>query len=267
MRLRFIHSFLFLAVVGAVTPRAARGEFISPLVNVQNEMLVMSNGKPARLHNNPAARDRSFAEVLAFITKDHTNRIAYRSERFMCTEYAVRFHDRAEAAGFRCALVSLSFSRGVGHALNAFRTSDRGLIYVDCTGSSAGDAADLYDTFGYIKKGKPYGRLHVRLGKRAPSNYRKYEDAAVIFRNLHAWDKEIASEQIALNAATKTLEARAEKAADEREANAVVAASAALQERVAKFNRKIAYRNDIATTFRLEYDENDAPVTRVDIFW
>ena len=36
---------------------------------------------------------------------------------------------------FRAAFVAVLFSDNeAGHALNAFRTTDRGLVYVDCTG-------------------------------------------------------------------------------------------------------------------------------------
>ena len=261
---RPLAMLVWLALLGS--PIVAWGKMSGPLINERREILVMSNGKPARLKNNPAARNRPLAEVLAFVAQDRTNRSHYVNGRFMCTEYAVALHDRAEAAGIRCALVSLSFTQGVGHALNAFQTTDRGLIYIDCTGGSTTDAEDLYDTFGYIEIGKPYGRLHVSLGSRWPSNYKKYEEAAAIFRNLNAWDRELAREIESIQLNAKSLEARA-KTADRRTVASLKKSAEALQQRVDKYNQLLEYRNEIAQKFRVQYGENSSAVSHVDVFW
>ena len=64
----------------------------------------------------------------------------------VCADFAERLHNDAEMAGIRCAYVSIDLSgytdpnhlgipSDTGHALNAFQTIDRGLIYVDDTNS------------------------------------------------------------------------------------------------------------------------------------
>ena len=55
----------------------------------------------------------------------------------VCADFAERLHNDAEMAGIKCAFVTLHTSEGF-HALNAFQTTDQGLIYVDDTGLVAG---------------------------------------------------------------------------------------------------------------------------------
>jgi hypothetical protein len=63
----------------------------------------------------------------------------------VCGDFAERLHNEAEKAGIRCAYVSIDLSgypdpshlgipSNSGHALDAFQTTDRGLVYVDVTG-------------------------------------------------------------------------------------------------------------------------------------
>jgi ribosomal protein L37AE/L43A len=62
----------------------------------------------------------------------------------ICDDFAERLHNDAELAGIRCAYVSVDLSgypdpyhygipSNTGHALDAFQTVDRGLVYVDDT--------------------------------------------------------------------------------------------------------------------------------------
>jgi hypothetical protein len=63
----------------------------------------------------------------------------------ICADFAERLHNEAEKTGIRCAYVSIDLSgypdpshlgipSNSGHALDAFQTTDRGLVYVDATG-------------------------------------------------------------------------------------------------------------------------------------
>jgi hypothetical protein len=257
---RFLLSFLVAAGVAA-----ARGND-GLLLNARKELLVASNGKPARLRNNPEARDRTLREVLHFLVDSDVNKQPYRSGQYVCTEFAVALHDEAEAAGIRAALVSLSFYEGVGHALNAFNTTDYGVVYIDSTGTAGGDPNDHYDTIGFIQIGKPYGRLHVELAARWPNDYRKYEDSKAIFRNLEAWDSELTGELAAINRATQELQDRARRPTRPNQRTLRKTAED-LQARVDKYNRMLEYRNQVVNTFRLQYSENKSPVKHIDVFW
>jgi hypothetical protein len=74
----------------------------------------------------------------------------------VCADFAERLHNDAEMAGIRCAYVSMELSIG-GHALNAFQTTDKGLVYIDDTGSSQ-DPHPLRSvkTVNQIVVGRPY---------------------------------------------------------------------------------------------------------------
>ena len=62
----------------------------------------------------------------------------------MCADFAEMLHNNAEAAGWRAAYVlirlgpSKSWPTQGGHTLNAFQTPDRGLVYIDATGTLSG---------------------------------------------------------------------------------------------------------------------------------
>lgn len=55
----------------------------------------------------------------------------------VCGDFAERLHNDAEMDGIRCAYVSVDLSIGQ-HALDAFQTTDDGIVYVDDTGVAAG---------------------------------------------------------------------------------------------------------------------------------
>ena len=57
------------------------------------------------------------------------------SNSFVCTDFAERLHNNAEAYGIKSAYVTIKDTTEVGHALNAFNTIDRGWVYIDSTGS------------------------------------------------------------------------------------------------------------------------------------
>jgi hypothetical protein len=83
--------------------------------------------------NSQTARNPTMAELLAFLKQDRTEDYAYSYPSFVCTNYAVTLHNNAEANGIRCAFVAVSYAAPPGHALNAFETTDEGLVLIDDT--------------------------------------------------------------------------------------------------------------------------------------
>lgn len=78
------------------------------------------------------------------------------SDPGICADFAERLHNNAELAGIRAGYVSIDLegypdSQGygipsdTGHALNVFETTDRGRVFIDCTGIS-GDGPLHNDT-------------------------------------------------------------------------------------------------------------------------
>jgi hypothetical protein len=88
----------------------------------------------AKLVDNPSATNPSYASLMGFLANDYTEQHQYIAGQYDCSEFSRDIHNAAEAAGIRSAVVHVLFEKEtVGHAFNAFLTSDYGLVYVDCT--------------------------------------------------------------------------------------------------------------------------------------
>jgi hypothetical protein len=97
---------------------------------------------PVSITNNVLVHDPTWSELKSFILADTTDSNYYDPLSYTCGDYAQDVHNHAEAAGIRAAYVEVGLTlQGtlVYHALNAFVTTDQGLIYVDCTGIERGD--------------------------------------------------------------------------------------------------------------------------------
>lgn len=110
---------------------------IVPTINTPEPTYVGGDGELIVLVNNPEATNPTYAELRAFIIEDVTNTNDYvmgGPEAYVCADFAEEVHNNAESAGIKAAWVFVSFvDETEGHALNAFETSDRGLVYIDCT--------------------------------------------------------------------------------------------------------------------------------------
>jgi len=103
-------------------------------------------------------RNPTWAELKEFLQRDKTDKGIYRSGEFDCTGFAMALRDNARQEGIRAAFVEIGWYEGGGHAVNAFQTTDKGLVYIDCTG---GKESGDYDTVGYVEMGKVYGRVNL----------------------------------------------------------------------------------------------------------
>jgi hypothetical protein len=101
---------------------------------------VFSGVKPpyqgADIVNYETASNPTWARLLDFLRNDRTDERAYVPGVYMCGDFARDVHNNAERAGIRAAFVVIDLV-GADHALNAFKTTDRGLVFVDCTGLEA----------------------------------------------------------------------------------------------------------------------------------
>lgn len=127
---------------------------------------VGGDGEPIELINNPNATDPTYARLVSFIEQDPTDRYSYifgpPKAAYVCSDFAEDVHNNAEAAGIRAAWVGIDIlGDSEGHALNAFRTTDVGLVYIDCTGeglwSMSRSQSGSWDKRAYVKIGKQYG--------------------------------------------------------------------------------------------------------------
>lgn len=90
---------------------------------------------PLVLKNYASAHDPTWVELKAFLLSDKTDVEIYVVGEFVCGDFAETLHNNAEASGIRAAFVIIWWeNESVGHAINAFNTSDRGMVYIDDTG-------------------------------------------------------------------------------------------------------------------------------------
>ena len=114
-----------------------------------------------------------------FIRYDTTDAKPYISEgenAYVCADFAEDVHNNAEAVGIRAGWVGIRFSgTEEGHAINAFETTDRGLIYIDCTNgrtfTEEDEISEGWDTVAYLEIGERYGILHIDLVTSMPYDY------------------------------------------------------------------------------------------------
>jgi hypothetical protein len=259
-----------ILLAAGLRPAAGGVVETAPLISQQGAHWIMTDGRPVTLKNNPAARDPSLAELIRFIKTDQTNLITYVPGRFVCTEFAVRLHNQAEQAGLRAAVVFVTFVSGPGHALTAFQTRDRGLVFIDCTGGTAGNPAGssgAFDTFGYLVQGRPYGRLPLDVGIADPASYALYEKIKAARVGIEAWAKWIDEEKIRLAAESGEIARVQAGAPAGGEAARLKEMIGRYNERSAAFNAKVEILNRFSFAVQESYTHNPAPVAEFELRW
>jgi hypothetical protein len=119
---------------------------------------VNPNADRVSLVNNSAAVNPTWNQLYNFIKSDQTDRKAYVLDSYDCKDFSRDVHNNAEKAGIRAAWVAIKFKgETIGHACNAFKTVDRGLVFIDCTGVEPGNNG-LYscDKSVAVKLGSAY---------------------------------------------------------------------------------------------------------------
>lgn len=151
-------------------------------------------GTLIQLVNNKDAIDPTWERLKTFLVADKTDEEDYVLGIHICGNFAETVHNNAEAAGIRAAWISVDFKgESDGHALNAFNTVDRGLVYVDCTGETSfgkykvipqiGSSesrpkvygeAESWDKIAYISTGEEYGVIGLEVA--SCPEYECYEE-------------------------------------------------------------------------------------------
>jgi hypothetical protein len=134
-------------------------DIVYRIVHIGGDGYYFSNasGVQIELINNYNSVYPSYRHLLNFLENDTTDNIQYNNESFVCGDFAWRLHNNAEAAGIRCGLVAIKFTDSSAHSCNAFLTTDRGLIGVDCTGTTQ-ETERNHDTIIKLKRGEEYDR-------------------------------------------------------------------------------------------------------------
>jgi hypothetical protein len=144
--------------VPPVTPTDATGTTTVKLCR-DNTCTVGGNGQTLTLTNYNNAVNPTYDQLLAFLEADKTDERPYTST-YVCSDFAKALHDNAEAAGIKAGWVG---AIGANHAFNVFETTDKGTVYIDCTGVPGG--ATLQDKQLNVAIGQPLsGKYLFRQG-------------------------------------------------------------------------------------------------------
>jgi hypothetical protein len=76
-------------------------------------------------------RDPTYSEIKRFIKEDDTDKNEYVEGSYSCTDYAAGLNNNAAQLGYNAAYVYISYADGTGHAITAFQTVDKGLIFIE----------------------------------------------------------------------------------------------------------------------------------------
>jgi cell division protein FtsB len=105
---------------------------------------VQPNADRMNLVNNAAATMPTWNQLQSFILADKTDKTTYVLDSYDCKDFSRDVHNNAEKAGIRAGVALISFqNEAVGHACDVFKTADKGLVFVDCTGPAAGQNTSI----------------------------------------------------------------------------------------------------------------------------
>ncbi len=76
-------------------------------------------------------KDPSYQEMKAFLEQDETSEQEYLRNEYICVDFAANVKANAAKEGIRCAYVVIEYLGTTGHAIVAFDTTDRGLVYIE----------------------------------------------------------------------------------------------------------------------------------------
>lgn len=105
-----------------------------------------ADGHVITFSHNSSAINPTYDQVIAFLKLDTTDQTPYDFKRFTCGDYAEQVQHHAEAAGYQCGWVFIELDNS-NHACDVFNTTDKGLVFVDCT---------TFDSIVDVKEGAEY---------------------------------------------------------------------------------------------------------------
>ena len=193
--MRTIHRncLIIIVTLAAVLLLFASCQATGLLFTENGEIECGGDGKAIILDNNPDAVNPSFDELIAFVKTDPTDTkdyIAEGSNAYVCADFAEEVHNNAESVGIKAAWVGITFENTAeGHAINAFQTTDKGIVYIDCTSGGktqvGDDIINSWDTIAYVQIGSKYGVIHVDRAESLGYNYYvEYEGKWLDYRNI-----------------------------------------------------------------------------------
>jgi hypothetical protein len=177
----------------------------------------------ANLKSNTTAKNPTWQQLMDFIKEDTSDCASYNFVKYKCVSYAESVYNSAYQRGIRAAFVTITFRyQKEGHALNAFLTTNKGLVYIDCTGkyyaseekissifpmfhlpweqtkeneSETFGEANSYDKVAYVKVGEQCGLISLDFAASPKYDYfEEYKQRLDSFKQeLADWNNKVGS--------------------------------------------------------------------------
>ena len=168
---------------------------------------IVDAGDVGNVHlvTNPGAKNPTWQQLKDFIHQDKTDEDTYNAVVNPCGAFAETIYNNAEANGIRAAFVAIDLKNStMGHACNAFETTDMGMVYVDCTCMTIEESlsnsgqhlspdgkpakvfgqATSHDKIAYVAVGKELGFISMEVAESpAYSYYEQYKVRFDKFKN------------------------------------------------------------------------------------
>jgi len=93
--------------------------------DLETNITLLEDQKITQEHNP------TFDEALYFINNDDTNNKTYYEGGYNCVYFSKDLNNNASEKGLKCAYVELIFNYGSSHAIIAFDTIDKGIVYFE----------------------------------------------------------------------------------------------------------------------------------------
>jgi len=76
-------------------------------------------------------RNPTYSELMDFLEEDATDDNEYVEGGYTCADFVADLNNNAKDEGFRAAYVYIEYTGGRAHAVAAFETVNKGLIYIE----------------------------------------------------------------------------------------------------------------------------------------
>jgi hypothetical protein len=167
--------FALILLISYINVNTPTWSYSIPVSNATGATVVLINYKNAT--------DPAWNDLMTFLKADDTIDIKYEFPAFTCADFARMLHDKAEAKGIKSGFVAIEFynrtidfsiydngapdfsppvrSSDTGHGLNVFKTTDRGLVYVDASSQNDFVSDKPQVRIAYVEEGQELNEIDL----------------------------------------------------------------------------------------------------------
>lgn len=139
MKLKIIRV-LGIILILAFCMNTASAEY---LINENGVYEGDSDGDKLKIHNNRRALNPTYDGLMDFLKRNTIDERDYEYPTYTCGNFATDLYDAAEKEFIRAGIVVIgSKENDFFHAINVFKTVDKGYIFIDCTSDGSKNGAE-----------------------------------------------------------------------------------------------------------------------------